>query len=146
MSSHGRTPGQNPGQTPGRMNGEFPDMTARVMQQLGYVQADPRKARALRRRAGLVRLLQGVIVLSAVALGAVWWFSGSVPVRRSPEVVDTLRGSLARGAGELDGFLAGLPRLPKSKAIGEADVTLDASLVAQPPSAALEGAPQLRSY
>ncbi len=144
MSMDGRNAsGRN---SPGRMNGEFPDMTARVMQQLGYVQTDPRKARALRRRAGLVRLLQGVIVLSAVALGAVWWFSGNTPVRRSPEVVDTLRGSLARGAGELDGFLAGLPRLPKSKATAEADVTLDASLSAQPPSAALDGAPQLRSY
>ena len=72
---------------------------------------------------------------------AVWWFGGAVPAQRGPEVVDTLRGSLARGAGDLDGFLAGLPRFPQTSVIATSDAS-----AAQTPSASLDNAPQPRSY
>ncbi|MBL9141877.1 MAG: hypothetical protein JNK53_08425 [Phycisphaerae bacterium] len=126
----------------GEANGSgAPDMTARVMAQLGYVQANSKQARIARRRAAFVRMLQGVIVLSAVTLAAAWWFGGSKSMQRGPEVVDTLRGSVTRGAGDLGGFLAGLPRLPQTRVVSEGEASLE-----QPPSASLEGAPQLRSY
>lgn len=118
-----------------------PDVTARVMQRLGYVQADERRARAIRRRTYAVRVLQGTIILSAVALGTVWWFGGAEPAHRTPEVVGTLRGSVTRGAGSLDGFLAGLPRMPQTSVM-----PVDTQGEQPAPAPSLENAPQLRSY
>jgi hypothetical protein len=116
-----------------------PDVTARVMQRLGYVQADGRAARALRRRRAWTRFVQGAIVLSAVALGAIWWFGGTAPARSRTPVVETLRSTVTRGARGLDGFFAGLPRMPQTSVADspdEADAT----------DATLEHIPQLRSY
>ncbi len=130
--------------THGRDSNETPDVTARVMQRLGYENATRARARELRRRTAVVRLLQGVIVLSAVVLGAIWWLDGSQPASRGPAVVETLRGGLARGTSELHGFVAALPRLPSETQAALVGATMDAS--AELPSAALDNAPQLRSY
>lgn len=123
-----------------------PDVTARVMERLGYRQAPAPRARLLRWRAGAVRLLQGTIILSALVLGAVWWFDGGLPARRAPEVVDTLRNSLARGTSDLHGFFAALPRMPGAQEVVAERAALDPLADPAPPSASLEGAPQLRSY
>lgn len=131
----------------GRDSEGSPDVTARVMQRLGYVDASAAHARQLRRRTAVVRLLQGLTVLSAIVLGAVWWFDGAMPAQRGPEVVESLRGSVTRGTSELHGFLAALPRLPR---VDESSmlrgVRFDERSNVETPSASLENAPQLRSY
>lgn len=133
--------------THGRDAGDSPDVTARVMQRLGYVNASAAHARQLRRRTAVVRLLQGLTVLSAIVLGAVWWFDGAMPAQRGPEVVESLRGSVSRGTSELHGFLAAMPRLPRVDDPSSLQgVQFDDRSHVETPSASLENSPQLRSY
>lgn len=144
MSTHGRDdalPGGSGGSPGFAGSSGAPDVTARVMQRLGYVQADGRKARALRRRAAFTRVVQGAIVLSAVALGAIWWFGGSAPACSRTPVVETLRSTVTRGASGLDGFLAGLPRMPQTSVVDTLDGASSETI-----SSTLDHSPQLRSY
>ncbi len=121
--------------------GPAPDVTASVMQRLGYRRAaSPSERRTLRARRVAVRIAQAGIVLAAVALGVVWW--GGRPAERSqPAVGDALRGSVVQGAGRLDAILLGMPRVPSTSAVQSADAER-----ASAPAPAADPAVQVRTY
>lgn len=131
MSSHGR-------------DGDgSPDVTARVMQRLGYVQADAQRARSLRMRTLWLRIVQGMTMVSAAVLGAIWWFGGHAPAPSQPAMVETLRSQVVRSQSDLNGLFAALPRLPQTSVV----VQVEGPMPADPPSASLlEAAPEFRSY
>lgn len=121
-----------------------PDVSARVMARLGYARAEsPAELRRIRARRAAVMAGQACVVLAACALGVVWWWTRDDASRHAVPVTDVLRGSVAQGSGQIDRVIGAMPRVPQTSTLrtaGTADAVPDA------PSAALENAPQLRSY
>lgn len=121
-----------------------PDVSARVMARLGYARAQSAAdARRIRFRRAAVLAGQACVVLAACALGVVWWWTRDDASRRAVPVADMLRGSVAQGSGQIDRVIGAMPRVPQTSTLRTA-ATADAAPDA--PSAALENAPQLRSY
>lgn len=99
-----------------------PDITATVMQRLGYRQVTcESERRSWRRRTTAMRALQAATVATALALCAAWWLGGFDRSRTRPAVGEALRGSVARGAGQLDAILLGLPKVPSKSPVQSAD-------------------------
>lgn len=99
-----------------------PDITASVMQRLGYRQVTCEAERcSWRRRTIAVRVIQAATVATALALCAAWWLGGFDDTRTRPAVGEALRGSVARGAGRLDAILLGLPQVPAKSPVQSAD-------------------------
>ncbi len=121
-----------------------PDVSARVMARLGYARAaSADDARRIRVRRAAVMAGQACVVLAACALGVVWWWTRDDASRNAVPVTDVLRGTVAQGSGQIDRVIGAMPRVPQTstlRASGAVEQAPDA------PSAALENAPQLRSY
>ena len=120
-----------------------PDVTASVMQRLGYRHAsDAGELRAMRRRRVVRAAATGTVALAACAAAFAWWMGATRPERTQPAVGDALRGSLVQGAGKLDPILLGMPHAPRTSAL-QAD---DATRVADAPAKPGDAAPHVRSY
>lgn len=121
-----------------------PDVSARVMARLGYARAgSAADLRRIRARRAAVMAGQACVVLAACALGVVWWWTRDDASRQAVPVTDMLRGSVVQGSGQIDRVIGAMPRVPQTSTLrtaGTAEAAPDA------PSAALENAPQLRSY
>ena len=127
----------------GRAERGSPDVTASVMQRLGYRRAaSAAELRAMRRHRVMLAVAKVSMVLAACALGAAWWMGASRGDRSQPAVGDALRGSLVQGAGKFDPILLGMPHAPRTSALG----TPDATRVADAPAKPGETSPHVRSY
>ena len=127
----------------GRAERGAPDVTAFVMQRLGYRRAaSAAELRALRRQRVMRAVAKGAVVLAVCALGAACWFGASRGDRAQPAVGDALRGSLVQGAGKFDPILLGMPHAPRTSALESSDATRVADAPAKPG----ETSAHVRSY
>jgi hypothetical protein len=96
------------------------DATDAVMRRLGYTAASgPRR----RGRTVAVRLVHASVAVALVSAAIAWWGVRWRAQQQGPAVGDAIRGSVANGAGRLEGILLGMPRAGESRPALSAEST-----------------------